>query len=191
MGGSAQSTNLHGQHVALVGLMGSGKTTTGRRVAKRLGYEFADADEELTARTGRTVRQWFDDSEESFREAETWVLAELLAAQRPTVVATGGGVVTSKANRKRLKADDVIVVWLRGTPKFLARRIEQRQGHVHRPLLELDVVGTLERLSRERNGWYEAVADIVIDVDPVHRLEDRPKKRLAEMVVDALQGRAT
>lgn len=183
--------DLDGRHVALVGLMGSGKTTVGRRVAKRLGYEFADADEELAARTGRTVRQWFDDGEDSFREAEVWVLAELLAAARPTVVATGGGVVTTEANRKRLEAGDVIVVWLRATPKFLARRIEGRQGHVHRPLLERDVAGTLERLSRERDRWYEAIADIVIDIDPVHRLEDRPKKRLAEMVEDAVRGRAT
>ncbi|MEO9223832.1 MAG: shikimate kinase [Acidimicrobiales bacterium] len=180
------------KHVALVGLMGSGKTTVGRRVAKRLGYEFVDADEELAQRTDRSVREWFvHDGEEAFREAETWLLAELLDAKKPTVVATGGGVVVTNANRKRLRRDDVTVVWLRGTPKFLANRVAQRASRRgHRPLLDGDPLATLKQLNSERADWYADVADLVIDIDPVHEAEDRPKRRLAEMVEDALRAHA-
>jgi shikimate kinase len=178
--------------VALVGLMGSGKTTVGRRVAKRLGYGFADADAELVARTGRSVREWFEhEGEEAFREAETFVLNELLRAPAPTVVACGGGVIVAKVNRTRLRAPDVTVVWLRGTPRFLADRVEQKaERRGHRPLLDDDVVGTLTKLDGERAPWYAEVADIVIDIDPVHQAAERPKKRLAEMITDALRDEA-
>jgi shikimate kinase len=171
--------------------MGSGKTTVGRRLAKRLGFAFVDADEALVARTGHTIREWFVEGEDAFREAETWMLAELLGASTPTVVATGGGVVTVKANRKRLTLDDVTVVWLRGSAKFLANRIEQKRTHGHRPLLDDDVLGTLDRLATERDRWYEAVADITIDIEPVHQHEGHPKKRLAELVEDALRSAGT
>ena len=178
------------RHVALVGLMGSGKTTVGRRVAKRLGYAFADADDELVTRTGRSVREWFEhEGEEAFREAETYVLNELLRASEPTVVACGGGVVAAKVNRERLRRGDVTVVWLRGTPKFLAQRVEQKaERRGHRPLLDDDPLGTLTKLDEERSPWYAEVADIVIDVDPVHQVEDRPKRRLAAMVEEALRA---
>jgi shikimate kinase len=185
----ADRRSKHPTHIALVGLMGSGKTTVGQRLARRLGYRFVDADAALAERTGRSVRHWFaEEGEEAFREAETWVLADLLSAREPTVVATGGGVVTTKANRTRLAQPDVAVVWLRATPEFLASRIEQRQdGRKRRPLLDDDVAGTLERLAGERNGWYEKVADITIDVEPVHQHDDKPKKRLSQLVEEALR----
>lgn len=75
-------------------MMGSGKTTVGRRVAKRLGRPFVDADEELERRSGRSVRDWFEsEGEDGFRDAEAALLVDLLTAEQPTVIACGGGVV--------------------------------------------------------------------------------------------------
>src|SRR4051812_50160205 len=96
--------------IVLVGLMGSGKTTVGKKVARLVGRPFADADVELEARTGRTVADWFaSDGEDGFRAAEADVLAALLAQTDPAsaVIATGGGVVVIEANRRALSVPGV------------------------------------------------------------------------------------
>ena len=117
-------------HVALVGLMGSGKTTVGRRAAKLLDRPFVDVDEAFIPRYGRTVAEVFAaDGEEGFRRLEAELLADLLEVETPLLVACGGGVVTTEGNRRRLRAGDVHVVWLRAEPAFLASRADA----VHRP----------------------------------------------------------
>lgn len=175
-------------HVVLVGLMGSGKTTVGRRVAKALGREFVDADHELVARSGRSIADWFaDHGESAFRAAESDVLADLLSRRESLVIATGGGVVCSEANRHRLGAADSTVVWLRATPEMLARRVAQKGPKPERPLLADDPLKVLRELAEQRDPWYAEVADLVVDVDPVHQSGEHPKRRLAALVVEKLQ----
>ena len=173
--------------VVLVGLMGSGKTTVGRKAAKLLDRPFVDADDALAERTGRSVAEWFaSDGEAGFRAAEAEVLAALLAVPGPCVVAAGGGVVVTAASRRRLASPDVTVVWLRADPAFLASRVSRK---AHRPLLAGDPIEVLTRLSAEREGWYAEVADAVVEVAPAHEAGGRPKWRLAEQVAEAVRGR--
>jgi len=171
-------------HVVLVGMMGTGKTTVGKRVARLLDRPFVDADAELVRRSGRSVADWFADSGEvAFRQAEADLLTELLEQAHPTVVAAGGGVVVEERSRARLSRPDTFVVWLRADASFLASRVARKE---HRPLLAEDRVGTLDRLAAERQPWYAEVADAIIDVAPVHQRAERPKWVLAEQVVDAV-----
>jgi shikimate kinase len=167
--------------------MGSGKTTVGRRLARKLERPFVDADEEIEATSGRSIADWFAESgEAAFRKAESEVLANLLDRPDPLVVATGGGVVVAAENRARLTADGVTVVWLQATPGLLAHRVSQKPPRPHRPLLAEDPLAVLTRLATERDPWYAEVADLVVDIDPVHRAGDKPKKQLARLVLDAL-----
>ncbi|MGI8662752.1 MAG: iron-containing alcohol dehydrogenase [Acidimicrobiales bacterium] len=174
------------QHIVLVGLMGVGKTTIGRRVAQRLGRPFVDADAALEERTGRSVREVFElQGEAGFRSIETEMLGELLAAHEPRVIAAGGGVVTEAANRSRLCADDVCVVWLSGNPRFLASRATRRDS---RPLLDGDdPCGALERIAGDRDAWYREVADVVLDVQ--HAYEGHTKPKAKERIADEVAAR--
>jgi shikimate kinase len=172
------------RHVVLVGMMGSGKTTVGRRVAKRLDRPFLDADLELEARTGRSVREWFAaEGEDGFRRAESELLVELLAEPQPSVIAAGGGVVVRAENRAALAGP--FVVFLDGDPAFLAGRVAQKE---HRPLIDDDVAGTIERLHAERAAWYLQVADEVVAVTPVHRSSESPKRDLADLIAALVRG---
>lgn len=172
-------------HVVLVGMMGVGKTTVGRRVAKRLDRPFLDADAELVRRSGRSVAEWFASAGEGgFRRAESDVLADLLDRAEPTIIAAGGGVVVEPQNRDLLRRPNVFVVWLRADPGFLVTRVARK---AHRPLIAEDAVGTLTRLASIRGPWYADVADAIVEVAPVHHREERPKGVLAEQVVDAVR----
>jgi shikimate kinase len=120
-------------HLALVGMMGSGKTTVGTRVAEALQWPFLDSDRMIEAREGRTVREiWLADGEPAYRDLETKVLEEALALPDPAVVAAAGGVVLRDENRRLLKRADVCTVRLVADPEVLVTRVGQ-QGH--RPLL--------------------------------------------------------
>ena len=150
------------QKIVLVGMMGSGKTTIGRRLARRLGRPFLDSDDAIEEATGRTVREiWETQGEPAFRALERRALREALAEPRPTVVAAAGGVVLDAENRRLLRSAGR-VIWLRADPGLLVRRVD---AGGHRPLLEDDPEGTLRRLDRERRWLYREVADEVIDVD--------------------------
>ena len=177
------SPSVRTTHVVLVGLMGSGKTTVGKKVAKLIGHRFVDADVELEARTGRSVASWFEDGEAAFRSAEADLLADLLADPDPLVIGAGGGVVVTEANRARLCEHDVTAIYLHGTPEFLASRV---QAKAHRPLLSDDPLGVMQRMYAERDGWYREVADAVVEVRPHHEAGEKPKWRIAEQVVEEL-----
>ena len=150
--------------IVLVGMMATGKTTISRQLAKAFGRRIYDSDAMIEARTGRTVAQLFDEGgEPAYRDLETLVLDEALAAQPPGVVAAAGGVVLREPNRARLRrasADGGVVIWLRADPAILARRV--RPGD-HRPLIAHDPAGTLARLASEREPLYAEVADRSVD----------------------------
>ena len=163
--------------VVLVGLPGAGKSSVGRRLGRRLDRPFVDADDELVRRSGRTVRDWFAaEGEAGFRAAEADLMADLLSAPGPSVVAAGGGAVITEATRTLLR-ERGRVVWLRAQVPYLVSRVTQKVGH--RPLLDADPEGTLSRLRDERTPLYEEVADIVVDVEPFRAAHEKPKRELA------------
>jgi shikimate kinase len=151
------------QHVVLVGLMGSGKTTVGRALAERLQRPLLDTDELVEQRAGRTIRDIFAaEGEAAFRDLEAAVLAEVLAGDEPAVVATGGGVVLRPENRAALDAADARIVWLCAEPAVLLERLRYAGN---RPLLDHDPEATLQRMAEERAPLYREVADLVVRVD--------------------------
>ena len=153
------------EHVVLVGLSGSGKSTAAPLIASRTGRVVVDLDRVVSERVGRTVAELFaePDGEARFRVLETEALLDALSGP-PAVIATGGGVVLSPANRSSLRGD-THVVWLRAHPSRLAARLADTTEA--RPLLDGDVEFALQRLSEERAALYDEVADVVIDVDGV------------------------
>jgi len=142
--------------------MAVGKTSVGRRLAKRWGWELFDSDRQIEAMTGRTVAEiWRADGEPEFRRLEAQVLADALASTTPRVIAAAGGTVLNEDNRRLMRMHNP-VVWLRCDPEVLAGRLG---SSTHRPLLDVDPVEVLKRLDAERCPLYEQVADIVVDVD--------------------------
>jgi shikimate kinase len=143
--------------------MGSGKTTVGRIVADRLGRQVIDSDAVIERLTGRTVREIFaDDGEEAFRAFETAALLDALATPEPAVIAAAGGVVLRAENREALKRANAKVVWLCATPSLLVDRVTSSG---HRPLLDDDPAGTLQRMYETRQSLYREVADAIVLVD--------------------------
>lgn len=143
--------------------MGSGKTTVARIAADRLGRCVIDTDSAIEKVTGRSVRELFaTDGEEAFRALETSVLLEALASPEPAVIAAAGGVVLREANREALKRPNARVVWLCATPAVLVERVTSGG---HRPLLDDDPEGTLQRMNAERERLYRDVADTIVLVD--------------------------
>lgn len=150
-------------HIVLVGMMGVGKSSVGRALARRLDRELYDSDEMIEARAGRTVREiWMTDGEPAFRALEADVLAEAIALPTPSIIAAAGGVVLSEANRQVLKSGGAHVVWLLADVDLLLDRV--RNG-MHRPLLDDDPEGTLRAMHEERADLYQDVADAIVSVD--------------------------
>jgi shikimate kinase len=147
--------------VVLVGMMGSGKTTVGRKLAARIGARFVDTDDLVVAGAGRSVRDIFErDGEAEFRRLETAALNDALTSTSDTVVAAAGGCVLSADNRAAIAKHARVTVWLDADAATLGRRTA-RGGH--RPLIDGDPVGRLTVLDRERRSLYEALADVRID----------------------------
>jgi shikimate kinase len=144
----------------LVGMMGAGKTTVGRLLARRLKLRFLDCDHEIERRCGVKVPLIFDiEGEPGFRARETQVLAELTALDG-VVLATGGGAVLAEANRRCLAAGGT-VIYLCAQPEDLYERVRQDRN---RPLLATaDPLGRLRQLYVHRDALYREVADLVVD----------------------------
>ena len=152
-------------HIVLVGMMATGKTSAGRLVADALARPLFDSDHQIEARTGRSVRDiWQEDGEPTFRRLESEVLAEALGSETPAVIAAAGGVVLAEENRRCLRDADAVVIWLKADPGTLLERI-LASDDVHRPLLDADPEGTLERMQRDRVRLYTEVADHTVSVD--------------------------
>jgi shikimate kinase len=171
--------------------MGSGKSTIGRRLAALLERPFVDADEALEERAGRSIAEVFAaDGEDAFRDLEADVLADLLARDDGPVIATGGGVVLRPRNRAALRdTPGVTVVWLNGSPAFLASRAKPKP---HRPLLagDADPREVLQRLYDERAPLYREVADLDVCIEPFHAELDKPKQAMAVHIAEVLRAAA-
>lgn len=148
------------QPLFLVGMMGAGKTTIGRSLARMLDREFVDLDHELEARCGVRVSLIFDiEGEDGFRKRETAALDEC-SRRRGIVLATGGGAVLAPENRKYL-TERGIVIYLRASADELFRRVSRDRN---RPLLQTaDPKGRLRSLLQEREPLYEEVATLTFD----------------------------
>ena len=151
------------QKVLLIGMMGCGKTTVGTALSARIGWPYLDNDVMLERTTGQTAADIVvTDGEDALRVAESRVLTFMLGMPTHIVGGVAGGVVLDDGDRSRLAASDAHVVWLRASPKVLARRVGSGAG---RPKLGSDPEAALRKLAAERNPYYEQVADQVIDVD--------------------------
>ena len=150
-------------NIILIGPMGSGKTSTGRMLAKEMGYAFADTDEEVTKRTGVSIAYIFDvEGEEGFRKRECLALKECLNNNNNMILSTGGGIVLSKENRDLLQ-DSGTVVYLQASIRSQVKRTASTNN---RPLLQnKDPEETLEKLMLTRAPLYEEIADITIMTD--------------------------
>ena len=147
--------------VVLVGMMGSGKTTVGKRLASRLGCRFVDTDDLVVAAAEKSVRAIFEhDGEPEFRRLESAALVEALSSGDDLVVAAAGGTVLSEANRAAMRDHAACVVWLDADVATLGQRTARG---AHRPLIDDDPQAKLATLDRERRALYESVADARVD----------------------------
>jgi shikimate kinase len=164
--------------VVLVGMMGAGKSSIGRRLATALGVPFRDADAEIEAAAGCSVTEIFARyGENAFRDGERKVLARLLA-EPPHVLATGGGAFVDEETRARIKRD-AVSVWLKADIDLLLDRVNRKDT---RPLLKNgDPRATLEKLMHERDAIY-GEADIVVESG------DGPHGTVVKRIVTALDA---
>lgn len=146
--------------VSLIGLPGSGKSTVGRQLARRLQLPFVDSDHAIEERLGCTIREYFErEGEERFRDVEASVLDELSQHERG-ILSTGGGSVLRPANRKNLRERGQ-VVYLKSSPDELFRRLRH---DVNRPLLQVaDPLSRLRDLYAVRDPLYRETAHFLIE----------------------------
>lgn len=154
------------ERIILIGYRGSGKTTVGRLIAERLGWDFADADEHIEAAAGRSIAAIFaSEGEAEFREREAAVLGQLCRQPR-LVAATGGGAILRPANRELLRAAG-FVVWLRVSPEIAWARLQaDPTTAARRP--NLTTTGGIEEvraLIAARESLYRETADLIADTD--------------------------
>jgi shikimate kinase len=167
---------LNGRSIVLVGLMGAGKSTVGRRLAQKLGLAFVDADAEIEQAAGKAVPDIFrEHGEHYFREGERKVIARLLEAG-PQVLATGGGAYMNEETRRNI-ARLGISIWLRADLPMLMKRVRRRDN---RPLLEAeDPEEVMRQLIAQRYPVYET-ADITVES------RDVPHSAIVSDVIRAL-----
>ena len=177
-GGMARPISTFDRSIVLVGLMGAGKSTIGRRLAKRLKMPFVDSDAAIEDAADRSIAEIFEQyGEESFRDGERRVIARLIEG-RPKVIATGGGAFMNERTRA-LILSRCIAVWLDADPAILAERVSRRDT---RPLLRnKEALPFLRELAELRNPVY-AEAHIRIRTEPL------PHDRAVTEIVKALRS---
>jgi len=160
----------------LIGLMGCGKSSIGRRLAKKLDVPLIDLDEFIVENAGKTIPQIFaDEGEEVFRDMESKALKEVLGSR--AVIATGGGAVMREANRELLNQHPP-VIWLKASPEFLAGRIE---GDSNRPLIAGGALPKLLELAESRYPLYEQCTDFTLE------RESMSKKKSVKVILEYLK----
>jgi shikimate kinase len=164
--------------VVLVGMMGAGKSTIGRRLSARLRLPFLDADTEIEAAAGMSIPDIFEaHGEPHFRDGEARVIARLLDSG-PAVLATGGGAFMREETRNRIRSK-AVSIWLKADIDIIMRRVKRRAD---RPLLQTaDPAATVGRLIEEREPVYQH-ADITI------WSRDVPHDKIVDECIDALQA---
>ena len=169
-------TRLGDRSIVIIGLMGAGKTTVGRRLAERLRLGFTDADAEIERAAGQTIAEIFAQHGEAyFRDGERKVIARLLRSG-PQVLATGGGAFMSEETRKAV-SDSAISVWLKAPLPLLMKRVRRRS---HRPLLQAaDPAEVMRDLMEKRYPIYRE-ADVAIET------RDIPHNVIVNDVINAL-----
>ena len=180
--------HLGGRSLYLVGMMGSGKTSTGRPLAERLGYGFVDADAVIEQAAGCSIPEIFErDGEAGFRKLESQVLSAI-SQRHSLVVATGGGVVTQPENWGLLHSG--IVIWLDVVPDQLLQRLNA--DSTVRPLLQTgDPEAALNALLNERRPLYaEADLTVVINDEAPETVADGILQRLPSLLKDPTQPRS-
>lgn len=176
-------------HVVLVGMMGAGKTTAGRRAAKELGRPFVDTDEAFIPRYGRTVAEVVaGEGEVAFRDKEHELLDELLAVEAPLVIATGGGIVVRDDNRELLAESGAFVVYLHAKPAFLASRTSAKPDRFL--LAGGDPFEVLSGLYDQRDGWYREVAHAVIEIADLAEWGSQPRAAIAARIAELARREA-
>lgn len=162
--------------IVLIGMMGAGKSTIGRRMAARLRLPFIDADTEIETAAGMSIPDIFEThGEPHFRDGEARVIARLLEGG-PAVVATGGGAFMREETRSRIR-DKAVSIWLKADAEIIMKRVRRRSD---RPLLQnADPEGTVSRLLGEREPVY-GTADLII------LSRDVPHDRIVDECIDAL-----
>lgn len=169
--------HMHRGNLFLVGMPGSGKSTLGRLLAKRLGKAFYDADSELERRLGVSIPVIFElEGEPGFRDREQAIIAEYVV-QTHTIFATGGGAILRQVNRDCLKQNGS-VLYLHATPATLWERTKRSK---HRPLLQApDPYERLKEVYAFRDALYRETADFVVESDQeqVIRLAQRLEQQL-------------
>jgi shikimate kinase len=170
---------LGGRSLVLVGMMGAGKSTIGRRLAARLAMRFVDADAEIELAAGMSISEIFEThGEPYFRDGEARVIARLLG-NGSMVLATGGGAVLREETRARIR-ERAISIWLKVDAEVILRRVRRR---FDRPLLQTaDPAATIGRLIAEREPVYE-LADITV------ASRDVPYERIVDECIDLLHAR--
>jgi len=176
---NALTTALGRRSIVLVGMMGSGKSSIGRRLAARLALPFVDADAEIEKAANMTIAEIFANQGEAyFRAGEARVIARLLESG-PQVLATGGGAFMNPETRAAIRAKG-ISIWLKAPPDVLIKRIKRRSD---RPLLANDdPLETLNRLIEERYPVY-AEADVTV------KSRDVPHDTIVDEIIEGLRSR--
>jgi shikimate kinase len=153
---------LSAGNIYLIGMMGSGKTVTGKALAERLGYTFVDLDAEIQVKEGRSIAEIFEGSGEPyFRDGETSVL-ELFSKQDKQVIATGGGIVLREANVRRMKETGTVVL-LGASVESLWQRVRYSKD---RPLLNKpDPLGALRKILSDRGTFYSKACHFSVMTD--------------------------
>ena len=149
------------ENIVLVGPMGSGKTTVGRRLADELGCDFFDSDHEIIDKTGVSIEHIFDiEGEKGFRNRETQMLSELIQ-KTGAVIATGGGIVLRSENRALLQQSGIVVYLASSIEQLLQRTSKSK----NRPILEksLDREKTIRDILSAREAYYREVSDLEVD----------------------------
>jgi shikimate kinase len=168
-------------HIALVGLMASGKSAVGQVLADELGVPLVDVDDTIQARVGRSVRElWIEGGEGAYRPLEREVVLGALAPGHPCVLAAPGGVAVDEVAAEAIAQPHVAVVYLRADPGVLAERI--RADPQERPLVGVDPEAVLAEQLRARDDRYRALAD------RVEEIAGRDAADIAAVVLDAFDG---
>jgi 3-dehydroquinate synthase len=170
------------QQIVLVGLSGSGKSSTARVLAERLGWQLIDTDDEITKRGKTPAELIVDRGEPAFREIEASIIEEA-SKQIPAVIATGGGAFGDAHSRRRL-GERGYICFLDATPPELARRIRQSSDGVERPMLGEDLEARLYELDRERRPYYNH-ADLWMPVQVPTAADEAPGEATAPRILRA------